>query len=141
MNKYFEPSKLDIKIFDQKDSRPFVENMMINKEIYELRDDTMRTPLEKAEVFEQLLQMEDACELWIIPVTESTSSFTQTLSEEKTSALFDMLSSIREKVQRDRTFLVVGPECSRNITGKVEQLGYTVAPCKQPELESLTVNY
>ncbi|OAH58526.1 MULTISPECIES: hypothetical protein [Bacillaceae] len=141
MNKHFEPSKLDIKVFDQKDSRPFAENVMIDKEVYELRDDTMRTPLEKAEVFEQLLQTEDACELWIIPVTESTSSFTQTLSEEKTSALFGMLSMIRERVQRDRTFLVVGPDCSKNMTSKVEQLGYTVVPCEQSELESLTVEY
>lgn len=140
MNKHIEPSKLDIKVFDQKDSRPFVENVIIDKEVYELRDDTMRTPLEKAEVFEQLLQTEDECELWIIPVTESTSSFTQTLSEEKTSALFGMLSSIREKVQRDRLFLIVGSNCSTMIS-KVEQLGYNAVPCEQSELESLTVEY
>jgi hypothetical protein len=141
MDKHFEPSKLDIKIFDKKDSRPFAENMVADKEVYELRDDTMRTPLEKAEVFEQLLQTEDACELWIVPVTESTSSFTQTLSEEKTLALFGMLSSFREKVQRDRTFLVVGPDRSGSMTSKVEQLGYTVVPCEQSELEFVQVEY
>ncbi|OLN22062.1 hypothetical protein BTO30_11630 [Domibacillus antri] len=141
MDKHFKPSKLDIKIFDKKDSRPFAEQSIGDKEVYEIRDDTMRTPLEKAEVFEQLLQTEDACELWIVPVTESTSSFTQSLSEEKTSALFGMLSSFHEKVQRDRTFLVVGPDCSGNMTGKVKQLGYTIMPCETSELESVKVDY
>lgn len=141
MEKQFEPSKLDIKIFDEKNSRPFADTSLAEKEIYELRDDTMRTPLEKADVFEQLLQTENACELWIVPVTESTSSFTQSLSEEKTSALFGMLSSFRDKVQRDRTFLVVGPDCSGSMKGKVEELGYTILPCEPDELKSVTVDY
>ncbi|OMP65956.1 hypothetical protein [Domibacillus epiphyticus] len=141
MEKHIVPSKLDIKIFDKKGSRPFAEHAIDDKEIYELQDETMRTPLEKADVFEQLLQTEDACELWIVPVTESTSSFTQSLSEEKTSALFGMLSSFRENVQRDRTFLVTHPDCSGDITGKAKQLGYTVLPCEQSDLESLKVEY
>ncbi len=141
MNKHYEPSKLDIKIFDEKDSRPFAEISLSDKEIYELRDDTMRTPLEKAEVFEQLLQTENACELWIVPVTESTSSFTQSLSEEKASALFGMLSSFREKVQRDRTFLVSGPDCSDSLKRKVKELGYTIIPCNGAELKTVTVEY
>lgn len=141
MEKHFEPSKLDIKIFDEKNSRPFTETPLDDKEVYELRDETMRTPLEKADVFEKLLQTEDACELWIVPVTEATSSFTQTLSEEKTSALFGMLSSFRDKVQRDRTFLIVGPDCSGNMKEKVEQLGYTLLPCEPNDLKSVTVEY
>ncbi|WP_046175809.1 hypothetical protein [Domibacillus indicus] len=141
MEKQFQPSKLDIKIFDRKNSRPFEEASLNDKEIYELRDDTMRTPLEKADVFEQLLQSEDACELWIVPVTESTSSFTQSLSEEKTAALFGMLSSFHEKVQRDRLFLISGSDCSSSMKEKVEQLGYTILPCELEELKSLTVEY
>ncbi|MCP3764004.1 hypothetical protein NLX67_16690 [Domibacillus sp. A3M-37] len=141
MEKHFEPSKLDIKIFDKKNSRPFAETPPEDKEVYELHDETMRTPLEKADVFEKLLQTEDACELWIVPVTESTSSFTQSLSEEKTSALFGMLSSFREKVQRDRTFLVVGPDCSESMKGKVKQLGYTILPCEPDDLKSVIVEY
>lgn len=141
MNKHVEPSKLDIKIFDKKNTRPFAEGLSADKEVYELRDETMRTPLEKAEVFEQLLQTEDACELWIVPVTESTSSFTQSLSEEKASALFGMLSSFREKVQLDRTFLVSGPDCSNNLKRKVIELGYTIIPCEPDELESVKVEY
>lgn len=141
MEKQFEPSKLDIKIFDKKNSRPFAETSLNDKEVYEIRDDTMRTPLEKADVFEQLLQTENACELWIVPVTEATSSFTQSLSEEKASALFGMLSSFREKVQRDRTFLVSGPDCSSSIKSKVTELGYTILPCEPNDLQNVTVEY
>ncbi|WP_309091291.1 hypothetical protein [Domibacillus sp.] len=141
MEKHLEPSKLDIKIFDKKNSRPFAEASLDNKEVYELRDDTMRTPLEKANVFEQLLQTENACELWIVPVIESTSSFTQSLSEEKASALFGMLSSFRKNVQRDRTFLVLGPDCSASMKEKVKELGYTLFPCEEADLQNVTVEY
>ncbi|MBM7649437.1 hypothetical protein JOC78_002390 [Bacillus ectoiniformans] len=136
-----ETSKLDIKIFDEKDSQPFKEADLTSKRVYEIHDETLRTPIEKAEVFEKLLNTPNECELWIVPVTEETASIMKSITEEKTNALFGMLSSIKDKMQRDRTFLVLGPDCSSDMTDQVKELGYTLSECTPEQLEEVKVEY
>lgn len=136
-----QASKLDIKVFDEQGSFPFKEKDLSSKRVYEIHDETLRTPLEKAEVFEQLLQVPNNCELWIVPVTTETSAVTQSLKEEKTSALFDMLASIRNKMQFDQTFIIVEEADSPHICSQLRELGYTFTEKTEAELQQVQVEF
>ncbi|WP_100330064.1 hypothetical protein [Bacillus xiapuensis] len=136
-----EASKLDIKIIDEKGRLPFQEVDFSATCVYEIYDETLRTPLEKADTFEQLLQIPYSCELWIVPVTEETASVKKSIHEEKTSALFSILSSIRNKMQLDRTFLLVqAKECSE-VQKQLQSLGYTATEKKEEELLQIQVEF
>ncbi|KAB7704772.1 hypothetical protein F9802_16515 [Bacillus aerolatus] len=136
-----QASKLDIQVFDEQGSFPFKEKNLSSKRIYEIHDETLRTPLEKAEVFEQLLNIPNECELWIVPVTTETSALTKSIKEEKTSALFDMLASIRDKMQFDRTFIVAENNLCDNVCSQLKELGYTFTEKTEEELQQVQVEF
>jgi len=136
-----QASKLEIKVFDEQGRFPFKEKDLSSKCVYEIHDETLRTPLEKAEVFEQLLNVPNQCELWIVPVTTETSALTQSLKEEKTSALFDLLASVRDKMQFDQTFLIVDNEVAPIICSQLKELGYTFTEKTEEELQQVQVEF
>ncbi|MEK4027112.1 MULTISPECIES: hypothetical protein [Bacillaceae] len=140
-NQMPQASKLEIKVFDEQGIFPFREKVLSSKRVYEIHDETLRTPLEKAEVFEQLLKVPNKCELWIVPVTTETSALTQSLKEERTSALFDLLASIKDKMQFDQTFLIVDDQCATNICSQLKELGYTFTEKTEEELQQVQVEF
>lgn len=136
-----QASKLEIKVFDKQGCFPFKEKDLSAKRIYEIHDETLRTPLEKAEVFEQLLKVPDKCELWIVPVTTETTAVTKSLKEERTSALFDLLASLKDKMHFDQTFLIVDNQCAANICSQLKELGYTFTEKTEEELQQVQVEF
>lgn len=136
-----QASKLEIKVFDEQGCFPFKGKDLSSKHVYEIHDETLRTPLEKAEVFEQLLDVPSKCELWIVPVTTETSALTQSLKEEKTSALFHLLSSIKDKMQFDQTFIIVEDDAAAAICSQLKELGYTFTEKMEKELEQVQVEF
>ncbi|HZG72982.1 MAG TPA: hypothetical protein VEY51_15700 [Chondromyces sp.] len=140
-NLFQEVSKLDIKVFDQKGSRPFKDLTFNHKKVVEISDQTLRTPLEKTDVFNELLRISQPCELWIIPVKEETAAVLDMVEEERTAALFSMLSAVKDTIQRDRTFIVVDTHCADTVINEVKNLGFTVSDVNQEELINVQIAY
>ncbi|KKB38253.1 hypothetical protein [Bacillus thermotolerans] len=134
-------SKLDIHVFDQKGSFPFKDKDLSSKRVYEVHDETLRTPLEKADVFEQLLNIPNQCELWIVPVTAETTALTKSIQDEKSSALFDMLASVKDKMQFDRTFLIAEDGVCEGVCEQLKALGYTFTEKTTEELQEVKVEF
>lgn len=137
-------SKLQIKAFIKDDPSPFVHLDYAATKVYELTDYTMRTPLEKMDVFTELLELKQECELWILQVTEATTDLLRDIPKdktyEKTASLFTMLSTIKQKVERDRTFLVADGELCGDLVAELEKLGFTLTEKTQDELRIIKLS-
>ena len=134
-------SNLQIKSFVKGDPSPF-HNTDYNKTgVYELTDYTFRTPLEKMDVFNELLTIPYPCEIWILPVTEPTTALLKELPKnktyEKTASLFTLLSSVKQTMERDRTFLVAQHQTASEIIKILEKLGFTVTEKSPEQLTSI----
>ncbi|MBS4205346.1 hypothetical protein [Lederbergia citrea] len=131
-------SKLQIKAFVKGDSSPFHSLDFSTSKVYELTDYTLRTPLEKMDVFNELLQLEHNCELWILPVREETTSLLREIPKDeiydKTASLFAMLSTIKETVERDRTFMIAKGEICSELVETLQELGFTLREKDAEEL-------
>lgn len=134
-------SNLQIKSFVKGDPSPFKDINYATSSVYELTDYTFRTPLEKMDVFNELLCIPHPCEIWILPVTEPTTALLKELPKdktyEKTASLFTLLSSVKETMERDRTFLVAHNRICSEIIHMLEKLGFTVTEKKPEELKSI----
>ncbi|MBL7245863.1 hypothetical protein B5V88_02565 [Heyndrickxia sporothermodurans] len=140
-NKEEIQSKLMIQVFDEQGSYPFRSLDFSNKIVFEMFDYTLRTPLEKADAFSQLLKVPFECNLWILPVTEETLAYQQAIPELKSAALLDMLSSIKDTIQRDRTFIITTLQQIKSIAKFCKDLGFTLKNLEQRELENIRVSY
>ncbi|RWR13625.1 hypothetical protein [Siminovitchia fortis] len=136
-------TNLKVKSFVKGDPSPFPDIDYSTTCVYELTDFTFRTPLEKMDVFNQLLEIPNPCEIWILPVTEEATSLLEDMPKdetyEKTAALFSMLSSVKEKIEADRTFLIAHKDYCSGIIRTLEKLGFTVTEKKQEELKSISL--
>ncbi|MFK2826278.1 hypothetical protein QYG89_11435 [Bacillus sp. B190/17] len=137
----YPASKLDIRVFDEQGCFPFKEINLSFKCIYEIHDETLRTPLEKAEIFEQLLNIPNECELWIVPVQTETSAIIKSIKDEKTSSLFNMLAAIRDNMQFDRTFIVAKSDSAYDICTWLRELDYTIIEKTEDELQQIQVTF
>lgn len=137
----FIHSKLMIQVFDEQGSYPFQSLDFSNKIVFEMFDYTLRTPLEKADAFSKLLKIPFDCHLWILPITEETLEYQQEIPELKSAALFDMLSSIKDTIQRDRTFIITTFQQIKSIAKFCKSLGFTLKNLEQMELENIRVSY
>ncbi|MBL5809541.1 hypothetical protein HV461_02370 [Bacillus sporothermodurans] len=140
-NKEEIQSKLMIQVFDEQGSYPFRSLDFSNKIVFEMFDYTLRTPLEKADAFSQLLKVPFESKLWILPVTEETLAYQQAIPELKSAALLDMLSSIKDTIQRDRTFIITTLQQIKSIAKFCKDLGFTLKNLEQRELENIRVSY
>ncbi|CAM4076480.1 hypothetical protein [Lederbergia lenta] len=136
-----EGSNLQVKAFIKGDPSPFLNIDYETTKVYELTDYTLRTPLEKMDIFNELLQLEQDCELVILPVKEETTALLQDIPKdeayEKTASLFNMLSSLKETVERDRTFLIAEGEVCGDLVDKLEGLGFTLKEKTEAELKTI----
>lgn len=134
-------SKLQVKAFEKGDPSPFNKLDFNNSNVYELIDYTLRTPLEKMDVFNELLQVPYDCELWVLPVTEEATSILREIPKgdtyEKTASLFAMLSAVKDTVERDRTFLVADGKVCEALAEKIQELGFTLKKMDQMELQTI----
>lgn len=137
-------SNLKVKSFVKGDPSPFPDIDYSRTCVYELTDFTFRTPLEKMDVFNQLLDIPHPCELWILPVTDEATSLLEDMPKdetyEKTAALFTMLSNIKEKIEADRTFLIAHKEYSGDIVQSLEKLGFTISEKDENELKAIQIS-
>lgn len=129
---------LKVKSFVKGDPSPFSHIDYSNFCVYELRDFTFRTPLEKMDVFNQLLEIPRPCEIWILPMKEGANALLKDMPKdetyEKTAALFSILSHEKDKIETDRTYLIVHKDYSRDIIQSLEKLEFTVNETKKEEL-------
>lgn len=134
-------SNPQIKSFIKGDPSPFKDIDYSSTNVYELTDYTFRTPLEKMDVFNELLNIPHPCKIWILPVTEPTTSLLKELPKEKayekTASLFTLLSSVKETMERDRTFLVAHNQICAELINMLEKMGFTVTEKKPEELTSI----
>ncbi|RST77441.1 hypothetical protein D4T97_002860 [Siminovitchia acidinfaciens] len=137
-------TNLKIKSFVKGDPSPFPDIDYSHSCVYELTDFTFRTPLEKMDVFNQLLEIPHPCEVWILPVTEETTALLEDMPKdetyEKTAALFSMLSNVKEKIEADRTFLITHKDYCSDIIQSLEKLGFTVTEKKKEELKTIDLS-
>ncbi|MFD1706181.1 hypothetical protein ACFSCZ_05345 [Siminovitchia sediminis] len=138
-----QEANLMIKSFVKGDPSPFPHIDYSTTCVYELTDYTLRTPLEKMDVFNRLLDLPHPCEVWILPVTEEATSLLKDMPKdetyEKTAALFSMLSSVKEQIETDRTFLIAHREYCHDIIRSLENLGFTITEKTQEELQTITI--
>lgn len=134
-------AKLQVQAFVKGDASPFHDLDYSTMKVYELTDYTLRTPLEKMDLYNELLQLEQECELWIIPVTQETTALLQEIPKdeayEKTAALFQMLSTLKDTVERDRTFIVADGKACTPLLNKLEELGFTLKEKSEEELKAI----
>lgn len=134
-------SNLEVKSFVKGDDSPFTDLDYSEVCVYELTDYTFRTPLEKMDVFNQLLAIPHPCELWILPVTEEANTLLEDMPKdetyEKTAALFTMLSTFKEKIETDRTFLVAHKGVCEEVIGTLKNMGFTITEKSGDELQSV----
>ena len=137
-------SNLKVKSFVKGDPSPFPDIDYNHTCVFELTDFTFRTPLEKMDVFNQLLDIPHPCELWILPVTEEATALLKDMPKdktyEKTAALFSMLSQVKEKIEADRTFLIAHKEVCKDIIQSLEKLGFTITEKRKEELQSISLS-
>lgn len=136
-------SNLQVKAFIQGDPSPFLNIDYETTKVYELTDYTLRTPLEKMDIFNELLELEHDCELVILPVKEETTALLQDIPKdevyEKTASLFNMLSSLKETVERDRTFLIAKGEVCGELVDELKSLGFTLKEKNEAELKAINL--
>lgn len=136
-------SNLQIESFVKGDPSPFRNIDYTATKVYELTDYTFRTPLEKMDVFNQLLNIPHPFKIWILPVTEPTTSLLKELPKdktyEKTASLFTLLSSVKETMERDRTFMVVHNQLCTELINILENLGFTVTEKNPEELKAIQI--
>lgn len=132
-------AKLQIKAFEKGDVSPFEQLDFSKTNVYELIDYTMRTPLEKMDVFSEMLELPHDCKLWVLPVTEETSALLRDIREgdEKTASLFKMLSTFKDTVERDRSFIVAEGEVCSGVVEKLEELGFTLKKMNEHDLKNI----
>ncbi|MBO1005949.1 hypothetical protein [Pseudogracilibacillus auburnensis] len=137
-------SNIDIKAFVKGDPSPFKSLDFSTYQVYELTDYTLRTPLEKMDVFNELLELKHDCELWILPITEETTSllkeFPKDETYETTASLFTLLSSFKEKVERDRTFVVAPINEIDELVDAFKALGFTMKEMDSEKLLSIELD-
>lgn len=137
-------TNLKIKSFVKGDPSPFPDIDYSVTCVYELTDFTLRTPLEKMDVFHQLLEIQHPCEIWILPVTEEATALLKEMPKdetyEKTAALFSMLSSVKERIEADRTFLIAHKDYCKDIIPSLDKMGFTVTKKKKEDLKSISLS-
>jgi hypothetical protein len=137
-------SNLQMKSFVKGDPSPFQDLDYKTTSVYELTDFTFRTPLEKMDVFNELLRIPQPCEMWILPVTEPTTALLHELPKgkayEKTASLFALLSSVKETMERDRTFMVADKQVCGELIPIFKKLGFTLTEKNPEELKSIQLS-
>ncbi|MEK3889571.1 hypothetical protein [Bacillus sp. FSL K6-3431] len=134
-------SNLQIKAFIKGEPSPFLNLDYQNTKVYELTDYTLRTPFEKMDVFNELLQLEQNCELVILPVTEATTALLRDIPKDetydKTASLFNMLSSVKETIERDRSFIIAENGVCADLLHKLKALGFSLKEKTEAELKAI----
>jgi hypothetical protein len=136
-----DTSKVEIKLFDTEGERPFKDMDLTEKQVYEFTDFTLRTPIEKAEAFYEVLKIPYECELWILPVTEEPTKYIQDLKEKKTAQLFELLSAVRETIHRDRTFIISDANLHESVAQELQSLGFTLTVISETELKDIEISF
>ncbi|WP_156994518.1 hypothetical protein [Bacillus thermotolerans] len=66
---------------------------------------------------------------------------TKSIQDEKSSALFDMLASVKDKMQFDRTFLIAEDGVCEGVCEQLKALGYTFTEKTTEELQEVKVEF
>ncbi|MED1204064.1 hypothetical protein [Heyndrickxia acidicola] len=136
-----EASKVDIKLFDTEGEQPFKDIDLSKKHVYEFTDFTLRTPIEKADAFYEVLNIPYDCELWVLPVTEEPTNYIKELKEKKTAQLFELLSAVRETIHRDRTFIISDDKLHESVAQELQALGFTLTVVSEKELRNIEISF